>query len=67
MSNPSTTLVEGHDYYIEAGRWVFTAAYHQKRGHCCKNVCRHCPFGNAPTDRERAANEGTPGTARESE
>lgn len=52
MSNSSPTLIEGIDYYIEAGRWVFTAAYHQKRGHCCENDCRHCPFGNAPSDRE---------------
>jgi diphthamide synthase (EF-2-diphthine--ammonia ligase) len=49
-----TPLVEGLDYYIENGRWVFTAAYHQKRGHCCENVCRHCPFGNSPTDRAKA-------------
>ncbi|HEY0896966.1 MAG TPA: DUF5522 domain-containing protein [Sphingobacteriaceae bacterium] len=23
---------------------VFTAAYHLKRGTCCKNQCRHCPW-----------------------
>ncbi|MEM8586251.1 MAG: DUF5522 domain-containing protein [Bacteroidota bacterium] len=22
-----------------------TAAYHLKRGHCCKSGCRHCPYG----------------------
>lgn len=33
------------DYYIENGLVVFTAAYHLKRGHCCKNGCRHCPYG----------------------
>lgn len=56
MSNSSATLKEGLDYYIEAGRWVFTAAYHLKRGHCCQNVCRHCPFGNSPTDLKNAVN-----------
>lgn len=44
--SPTTTpmLVEGIDYTIEAGRWVFTAAFHLKRGHCCGSGCRHCPF-----------------------
>jgi hypothetical protein len=67
MSNSGNTPVEGIDYYIEDGRWVFTAAYHEKRGHCCKNVCRHCPFGNSPTDREKRVSEDMPRTARESE
>jgi hypothetical protein len=59
MSNPSPTLVEGIDYDNEEGRWVFTAAYHQKRGHCCKSVCRHCPFGNSPTDRQNLVDESS--------
>jgi hypothetical protein len=54
MSQPSPPLIEGVDYYIEAGRWVFTAAFHRKRGYCCGNGCRHCPYGNAPTDLEQA-------------
>jgi hypothetical protein len=33
------------DYYIENGLYVFTESYHLKRGYCCKNGCRHCPFG----------------------
>ena len=37
-------LAEGIDYYIEAGRWVFTAAYHRRRGYCCASGCRHCPY-----------------------
>lgn len=33
------------DFYLdEQGRTVFTAAYHLKRGHCCENGCRHCPY-----------------------
>ncbi len=36
---------EQEDYYIDAkGRWVFTAAYHEKRGYCCGEACKHCPF-----------------------
>ena len=26
------------------GRTVFTAAFHLKRGYCCGNGCRHCPY-----------------------
>jgi len=37
-------LVEGVDYYLDAGRFVFTAAYHRKRGYCCNSKCRHCPY-----------------------
>lgn len=32
------------DYYIENGFKVFTEEYHLKRGYCCKNGCRHCPY-----------------------
>jgi hypothetical protein len=38
-------MVENEDYYIENGFYVFTAAYHLKRGYCCQNGCRHCPYG----------------------
>ncbi len=51
-------LVEGVDYYVEGGRWVFTAAYHLKRGHCCQSGCRHCPYPASPAagqEREDAA------------
>jgi len=33
------------DYYLEDGLMVFTSAYHLKRGYCCQNKCRHCPYG----------------------
>ena len=37
---------EGVDYYIdERGLWVFTEAYHLKRGYCCESGCKHCPYG----------------------
>lgn len=32
------------DFYFENGLLVFTAAYHLKRGYCCGNGCRHCPY-----------------------
>lgn len=47
QGRPITELAEGVDYYIEQGRWVFTAEYHRKRGYCCQNGCRHCPYGSS--------------------
>jgi len=32
-------------YYNEQGFRVFTEKYHLKRGYCCKNGCKHCPYG----------------------
>jgi methylated-DNA-protein-cysteine methyltransferase-like protein len=38
---------EEADFYTdEAGRVVFTEAWHLKRGYCCGNGCRHCPYGH---------------------
>ena len=42
--NPGGLLLEDFDYYIENGRWVFTAWYLLKRGYCCGSGCRHCPY-----------------------
>ncbi len=51
----SSPLREGVDYYLENGRWVFTAVYHLKRGYCCDNRCRHCPYvGRANDERAKA-------------
>lgn len=37
--------VNGIDYYLtEDGYTVFTSWYHLRRGKCCKNDCRHCPY-----------------------
>lgn len=38
------TLLENIDYTIEDGNWVFSKWYHLKRGTCCDNGCRNCPF-----------------------
>lgn len=32
-------------YYSVEGFMVFTAKYLLKRGYCCQNGCRHCPYG----------------------
>ncbi len=44
--NTNKNLVEGIDYYTnEDGNLVFTTWYHLKRGTCCGNGCKHCPYG----------------------
>jgi hypothetical protein len=42
---PAKRLIEGIDYYMEQTNYVFTAWHHLRRGYCCKNSCRHCPYG----------------------
>jgi hypothetical protein len=32
------------DFYNEGDRIIFTEAFHIKRGSCCGNYCRHCPY-----------------------
>ena len=36
--------VEGMDYSLENGLMVLTARYLKRRGYCCGNLCRHCPY-----------------------
>ncbi|MGN6505628.1 MAG: DUF5522 domain-containing protein [Tepidisphaeraceae bacterium] len=49
---PVSGGAEGDDGYFENGRWVFSAAHHLRRGFCCQNRCRHCPY--RPADSEIA-------------
>jgi len=37
-------FVEGIDYYFEDGLMVLTEHFLKKRGYCCGNDCRHCPY-----------------------
>jgi hypothetical protein len=37
-------LVESRDFYFEDGLMVLTAEYLLRRGYCCGNGCRHCPY-----------------------
>jgi hypothetical protein len=38
-------MIQDVDYYIDPkGKWVFTAAYHEARGYCCGEACKHCPY-----------------------
>lgn len=41
----SEKLTAGEDYYFnEQGLIVLTEKYHLKKGYCCGNGCRHCPY-----------------------
>ncbi|HNP48478.1 MAG TPA: DUF5522 domain-containing protein [Bacteroidia bacterium] len=36
---------EKDDYYLSPeGYIIFTEKYHLKRGYCCQNGCKHCPW-----------------------
>ena len=37
-------LIKDVDYYTEGERVIFTALAHIRRGQCCGNGCRHCPY-----------------------
>lgn len=38
-------LKEDEFYYSPEGYIIFTEKYLLKRGYCCKNGCKHCPYG----------------------
>ena len=43
----SEKIVEGIDYYFDQGLMVLTEHFLKKRGYCCGNGCRHCPYPDA--------------------
>ena len=40
----SKEIAEDALTYMENGFLVFTEKFHLKRGYCCGNKCRHCPY-----------------------
>jgi hypothetical protein len=45
LQSPSKEkFTEGVDYYFENGLMVLTEHFLKKRGYCCGNGCRHCPY-----------------------
>ncbi len=44
--DPPAPRLEPGDFYLEGGLLVLTAHYHLRRGSCCGNACRHCPYGH---------------------
>ncbi len=43
--SPFNKLAKEDYYQSKEGYIVFTEKYHLKRGYCCKNGCKHCPYG----------------------
>jgi hypothetical protein len=37
-------LIEGQDYTVENGLYIFTREYLLAREYCCGNGCRNCPY-----------------------
>lgn len=49
-----TDKYDKDDYYLnKEGYIIFTEKYHLKRGYCCKNGCKHCPYKEKPTWSQR--------------
>jgi hypothetical protein len=43
--NEPELFQDGEYYLTEEGYRVFTEKFHLKRGYCCENGCKHCPYG----------------------
>jgi len=48
-------FVEGVDYYFDGGLLVMTAEYLRKRGYCCGNGCRNCPYDKEDQSRNSSS------------
>ncbi len=48
MQFKNNNLESEYFYYSKEGYKIFTEKYHLKRGYCCKNNCKHCPYGFDP-------------------
>lgn len=49
MATHDAATAAGDAGYLDpfTGLFVMTAGFHLKRGHCCHNGCRHCPYTGA--------------------
>lgn len=45
-------LTEDIDYYCEDGLIIFTEQFLLKRGKCCNNGCRHCPYESSAKEED---------------
>ncbi len=43
-NRPENESKEGEDFYMENGYRVLTERFLVRRGYCCANGCRHCPY-----------------------
>lgn len=42
-------FIENVDYYFENGLMILTKRFLEKRGYCCQNNCRNCPYSKKQT------------------
>ena len=49
-------LIENEDDDFENGLMVLTSRYLLRRGYCCEQGCRHCPYGYTE-DQKTAASD----------
>lgn len=56
MAAHQAAMDRGESGYLDpfTGLFVMTAGFHLKRGHCCHNGCRHCPYTGADGEGEGA-------------
>ena len=40
------TSLQEDEFYVENGRFVLTERFLWRRGYCCGNGCRHCPYAH---------------------
>lgn len=55
----SNEMKEGVDYYMAPeGYRIMTEYYLAKRGYCCSNGCRHCPYSPRGKKGNRTLKDG---------
>lgn len=57
LARHEAAVAQGKDFYTDpdTGYVVMTALYLTRRGYCCGNICRHCPYDRGePADQARA-------------
>ncbi|HAS35900.1 MAG TPA: hypothetical protein DCS15_05400 [Flavobacteriales bacterium] len=78
MSEEKNTELQAEDFYKSPeGYLIFTEHYLLKRGYCCQNGCKHCPYGfdpktgtfrkDAKTDIQRGDTTGNTGDSSRTE
>ena len=52
--------LDPEDYYQSGeGYIIYTEKYHLKRGCCCKNRCKHCPYEFSSTNTKTPKTKNT--------
>lgn len=57
-------LIEGRDFTWEQGLMVMTARYLLRRGYCCENGCRNCPYDSGSSSKSNESPDEGPESSR---